>query len=458
MKDNWLEGGLKDKLDGYGSSMDFEAAWSALDEQRSSKKRGLYGLWLSSVLVVFALGVFGYWYSGTSEPQTEISELPQVLKNTETERVENQSTLTTLSRSSQEEYQQFGEQKAIEDQQTTQSLVKPEPSMTKQEGALICARGLSTQSKDNAVVMASTQQVVDSSKAGQITKTRSTQSITPIFKDKESKYNLLSPMTSLSKYSNKLDDIEPKVSFGDLAVVKSKVDCPKVQKSTNSYIGVGVGYGPRASGALFAEETPLDVASAQLYYQQYLSKTLYLKTGVSISQYTNSVEDSRTNMTTITATDQVVAIYHYQDGSTTDILGTANVDRTETYTYQLYNKYTLVSIPVMLGLKVMPRKQSYVQVEAGVSTTVGSKYDIKYFDVATDNKFMPVQDLGLRQYGLFHGVYGLQWNYTPTFLGGLELFAKYQGALQFNDIGNTSSTKSTKLNAQQVFLGMQMRL
>lgn len=456
MKDNWLEQELKDKLDGYDSSMNLEQAWSALKEKRTPKDRKRFLVWIIfGSLISLTIGLVSLNYMNKSDLTKE-------------------NTSATSGSVSADLNQELNKSKALDESKILNSKIIAEPLITSINNAQPSIK--SNHSKNLTQNNSNSFSKIESSWGHEPTST-----IDKVLKEKSSSENVVTHMrNSISKRkqvvtnignNNLAKVIELVRVFPLLNMVEKhpislplnvgkmeKVDCPSRANGQSHYISVSGGYGFRPKGRIMSVETPVDLVSAQVHYQGSLTRNFYFRTGVNFDQFTNRVESQGINSFTSPRADQVVLVYHYQDGSTEEVLEVADVDVTETFGYTLYNRYKFISIPAMLGMNFLVKKQSYFQAETGISASIASKYDVKYFDITAAEKFNQVENLGLKRSGILRGLYAIQWNYTNANLNALELFLRYQGSFQVNNISNNTAMNIERFKAQQLFVGVQYRL
>lgn len=460
MNDKWFEEGINEKLGKYGSPIDLETAWAAFEVQRKPEKNKRYfGFWLSGCIMLSTLGG-GLLYLNVNTDR-EHGLLPNIAT------IKEQPSDIILNKLSVE-------RNVIE----TVTTVINEPSEHKSSSETLREIDFNNSKEqvpnsiENKNIQNNSQRIIstkksESVKANSIATTVETSDKIILNKPKQEYRTLnangfkpvIQQLSPLLRNSRLLPINQIELSEAPELSKEFNNSPRRVQDQRSNLIGITTGYGPRVSGRILAREIPLDVMSLNIYYQTFLSKNLYLKTGVNLDQFTNKVEGSLVKTFTEMAEDQIVAIYHYQDGTQIPVLDDAEIDLAETTTYDIFNRYQFLSIPVVIGVRLEMKKKSSFQIEAGMSSTIQSKYDMKYFDMSSTEKFIKFDDLNLRRSALLKGQYGIQWNYSPLrFSNNLEFLLKYQGSIQLNSLSIDPNEVLQPFNSHQVFFGLQYRI
>jgi len=237
----------------------------------------------------------------------------------------------------------------------------------------------------------------------------------------------------------------------EVEVFKSKAIFPK-------YISIASGYSPFSKGKILEEESSLDAISTNLLYHKYLSKKLYLSTGISFDQFTTRLETVNTQNYTESRDNQIIRTDEYQNGLVEETLGIGEVAISEKTTFEIYNRYKFVSVPLILGLELSPSGRSSFQIEGGMSASILSQFDGKVLATNSTEIFNDLNSLDLKKQGMLGGLFGLQWNYIPVKNKDWKLFLKYQGYFQLNKLSDSPDLNIDKFNAHQFFVGVKYEL
>lgn len=476
MKENWLEQGLHDKLDHYESPIDLESAWEALEAERPApkKKRRFLIWWFWGLALLVSGSTYFLWesihspnaleVSASLETVTAISENNLTTKNKGNNSVLEETAL--LPPSNQKTPKQPVDRAAI---QKTSTIVKSQPNDAKTD----TTNPNLTETQNKAINSISKTNLTP--KAPHLIRPNTISNLDS--SDKQS-FNLLSIFNQVQKgttsskrkfrvtpqlYTLNLSSVETTATNSTennlplLPTSDSEIRTNKKAVKIPQYIGLESGFGLRAKGKTLTDEIPLDVFSIQLFYQKYLSKKIYLKTGVAYQQFTNKLESDTTKRYTQLMDDQIILVNQYADGRTENVYGTAEVETIERTQYQIFNKYRFLSVPILFGVELFPFKKNSLQVESGFSATIFSQFDGRFLADSPTTTFNELATLDLKNTGLFHALLAVQWNVRPFNNSDWTLFLKYQGNLQLNDLSNSASLNIEKFHVQQLFMGLKYK-
>lgn len=467
MKKDWLEQGLNDKLGNYESSMDLEEAWMALEAKRQAPKRKRRFLiwWFLGGILVLSLSASGYflWEKGTMNESMDTSDIFKIEQNI----VEN-CIETPISNPTNKELHLSGqatEDKSLNPKGLRQDIAiaefapnklkngKTRPTNT--ESSITATKSIANiQSKANKpnVMIKNTSNISSSWKDENQELQATTRVSYQALSETERESEMIPKLPTLN---NLLEipniDLE-KLNFSQLSTLDKEMRTKHKTTFVPQYVGVESGYGWRSKGKVLEDEKPLDVFSIHLFYQKYLNKKIYLKTGIQFSQFTNKLELDSTNTYTQVVDNQLILINEYADGTIDNVYGLAEIETIETINMKLFNQYKFLSVPIILGLELSPFKNSSFQVEAGFSTTIFSKFDGHFMG---NNGLEKLENLNLKKTGILNALYAAQWNIRPFKRANWKLFLKYQGSFQWNKLSEQPRLNMEKFNAQQLFVGLK---
>ena len=459
MRENWLEEGLRDKFEGFDSELNLEEAWGTLEQTRNApNKRRLGWLWIVTGSLLF-LGSSLAVFQLTTNETTEITDAPvkakvsNVISQKQKEVVDVNDVKETLvsDQISKSETPLSGTSSIKTSQRQQKDTPNRNTQTTLSNNLVYDAPSSYPTTRQNNVTnqnnLTAVDQVNDSAVS---TVGRQSAALT--------QSNLaINQITLLAGVSSKLQRDSKQVLNHKIADFLL-LDRVKKSKSIPQFVGIDFGFSPVTNGQVLANEEALDGISASLFYKKHLSRRFYLKTGLGLDRFMTKQEGSTENSFTSIEPDQIVERIIYQDGTIENVLGDGEVTTTESTTYQLYNSYQFVSIPVVAGFRIVDRDLTSIEVEGGMSTTISSQYDVKEYDPANGGQVNQLADLNLRNTSVFSGLLAAQWNYHPKSLKRLGLFMKVGTRFQLNDISTDESFNIDKFRSYQLGLGLQYRL
>ena len=452
MKKNWLENGLNDKLGDYGSPIDLEEAWKALEQQRKpeKKKRRFLGWWFFGL--IFFIGMGGYFLMEKNNALSSISDsdinanIPVAFNNTNNNVNQKSShdknllvdnnVLNNKTLSEKTKHLHISKSDEIENKKAIKT--KPanvQHSITHPQEQLIIQSTVSNQSRD--VSINNEQRLSDNNFIVE------PKTIASILQLPLVNTLLLNSFESVSL-------LEKCEALQKVKIKKSKSFYPK-------YISIASGYSPFSKGKILEEETSLDAISANLLYHKYLSKNLYLSTGISFDQFTNRIETI--DIQNYTELDNhLIKTNEYLNGIVEETYGMVEVAVMEKTTFEVFNKYKFVSIPLILGLELSPSGKSSFQIEGGMSASILNQIDGKILATNSTEIFNDLNSLDLKKRGIVSGLFGMQWNYIPVKNKDWRLFLKYQGYFQLNKLSDAPDLNISQFNAHQFSMGIKYEL
>ncbi len=473
MKQDWLDNSLGDKLDGYDSPMDLENAWEALQAKRQApekkKKNRFFFIWILFGLVTIGLG--GSYFllnNATDNPitktSTEVKNAKIVLEKTnpasstllQTEKTNSNNTTDNTFTNKEEQslttnknYENLGlatKNKSYENQNTS----------NQKETSPIVASNIHFPKKGNNDLTPSIRKV-------DFTETDVLNLVLPFQNEEENKEvldqtdarNEVEPITisllpSLevnylaSPQLIKMERLNASISaFDDKEIIN-----PKSASSSPIHLGIVAGYGIRSKGKVLSTENPLDVISTNLFLEKRLfTDRLYLKTGINFDQFVNRIETTTEVDLTETLDNQLITVNHFQNGTTQEIFGTAKVQTIKKTSTKNFNRYRLISVPLILGFDMISSKRASIQLEGGVARSIFGFHSGTDFDLIESD---------FEKQGVWQGLYGLNLNYN---LGrNLNIFSSVKGNYHLNTIGKSDQLKMEKFRFYQIQLGLRFKL
>jgi len=470
MEDNLFDDQRNKMFDDYDSEMHLEAEWKALQERRQPTKRPII-VWMLSI--GFAIvGISWVMYSSYTTPAiasnaaavstntvvanditTKADATNQVATN---EKVINEE-VTSILPGAQDDFQAKEKLTALQDDENddAQNLKTKKTNEAAIANSSKNQISQSTPSSKNEVSQSSQEQSnsVDQSKASTLKNTPTVQ------KNNELKLNfkpkLTNQITSLPLAQTLvvtddfvLDDLD--FVFGQTMERK------KSSKASTQYLSLAFGYSPITRGSVLENEKTKHGISSSIHYKKYLSPKFYIATGLGFDQFTTQVTGDSENIYTQLEENQILERYYNADGTIEYVYGTGEVEVIELTSFKLYNRYNFISVPVLLGLQIYHNGKSHLEFETGVSATIVSQYEVKYFDGI--NQFKDYEDLDLRQTGLFSSITNLTWHYQPQSIERLDFFCRLGARLQLNDITSEQMVNTKRFKSLNFGIGVDYRL
>lgn len=453
MRKDWLEDDLKDRFEDFGSEMDLEAEWSALEDRRDPEPKRRFPIWyvIAGVLLV---GVTWLGYANyESDDKDTLGEVTLIdVDGDRISEIENIQRGQSDALTKTSEYQaQIVEEKKVKqhpfNQKTNQTATQITPS----------------QSFSTLKNTLTTRTPYANTDPG-IKRTYRTSSVSKQLPQiaKVETSNIMNQTRSVLSI-NSIDGIVSLLNDeGSLPRLRRRIKTFDKKRLTAGYtgehfVGLVAGYSPLTSGRILANENSLDAISAGIYYKKYISSRFFLQTGLNWDRYTTSISGTDQNITTDLVEDQLLEQYFYLDGTVVDVFGEGEVTTTETANYSLYNRYQFFSIPVIVGYQLYRGNSVVLEIEGGISATVASRYDVKNFDIV-NRAFQQNENLPLSSAGIISGLTALNLHYQPAQMDRLNFIGRVGASLQFNDIATDNDYVFDRFRSYQLGLGLQYRL
>jgi len=417
MKEDWLDKNLEDKFDGYESPMDLEKTWDAIQVRRQEpKKKNRF---------FYSLG--------------KISQL--------------ENHIVSITNSTKREHQ---------------SLARKN-SKTKNRVSISNVESTSTNNLNNndKIIFAKNTYLKSNSPISYFSKNKNQKPRTnlefPLVGKKEIEsqtngnhiQNTILPIATLptlkKKYLKSTNANTQGFAFSTNFEMENKTACEVFKIGCippPNYLTIYTGYGIRSTGKIFQEENPLDAISLGILFEKrFMKSKFYLKSGINFDQFVNSVEKSSELISVQSSDNQLILINQYQDGTTEEIYGMGEFTQIEKTTSKEFNRYQLVSVPLILGYDLYSNKKLTLQIEGGTARSIYTNYSGKIFDLA---------DIDLEKKGVWQGLYGLNVNYR--FQDGFQIFSSLKGNQHFNTFGKSSNLQIQKFRFHQTQIGLRIRL
>ena len=466
MKDDWLNKKLEEKLDNYDSPMDLENAWESLQAKRQppKKKNRFFFFWV--IFGLLTMGVGGSYFFLNNEADNianVIQEADHFSKNQNShfEKTESSSPTPSISKKTNQNNADAivsTETKTI--QNTSKNITHKNQNYSDQKET-------KTKLKENVSFSKTKNNKVNTS-------------IANLDFPKKSMPNLIFPKQDNQESNISIDSIVPQKTTQPIAVLflpslemslvnlsqkesyeklnasysgfySSQLTEPRIAPVSiypDKYLIISVGYGIRSKGKVLTGENPLDIISVNaLYEKHFLNKRIYLKTGINFDQFVNKTKSTTQQNLTESRDNQLIAVNHYQNGTIENVFGTTNVSEIEMTTEKNFNKYRLISIPIIIGYDILSSYRSNLQIEAGFARSIFEFHSGKYFDLV---------DSDFKKRGVWQGVYGLNFNFKTS--SRTNIFTSVKGNYHFNKIGKSDQLDMEKFRFHQIQFGLRFKL
>lgn len=461
MKDNWLETGLNDKFENFGSPIDLDEAWRALEEKRKpSRKKRRFLIWWGMGATLL---ICGYFFLDRHNDQlvtspgikrnmivefntkTESSTFETNVNSINTEEVLNNNSASTdinqldILENDQFENIKIEKTKTIDGRQRSTEIGRSYPDNS------VMSSFEKPESKDRESFGGKEKSAIEPlNDFGNIASIPSAKFI------KEAE------LLFVNKLLHSILDEEPNLDLSNEPRYFDEVITYYAKPRLPQLVGISSGYSFLSKGKTLQTERSLDAFSFNLFYQKNISKRLYLKSGIEWNRFVNKIELSTTKSYMENKDGQILVINIFQNGTEELLYGNADVEINETTNFELFNRYSFINIPLIFGMELFSTKRSSFQIESGLSVSIIGKYNGRFLAGNSSEVLTSLNSLELREIGLMNGLYAMQWNYAPFERNeNWEFFASYRGSFQLNNISNDKTLNVQKFRAQQIALGLQ---
>lgn len=461
MKDDWLNKNLREKLDDYDSPMDLENAWESLQAKRQppKKKKRFFFFWL--IFGLLAAGIGGSYLLSSSlsdhNSKTEtITEADHLLEN-ENQQFEKAKSSSILSKSKttnelNDESNKVVKTKTIQNASKNISYENQVHSNYKESKSIPNANIPFSEIENNNIITSSknlgfignssTNSIFPQQEEGE--KTRAIDSKNAL-KEERPMADLFLPSLEM-----RLLDLPQTENLEKLDALLSKSTCYVFTSSpmAKDYFTISAGYGIHSKGKVVTNENPLDVFSVNAFFEKrFRNRKIYLKTGFTFDQFVNSIEMITEASFTEQRDDQLITVNYFQNGDIENVFGTADVEILERTSSETFNRYQLLSIPMILGYDVISANKLSLQIEGGMARSIFGFYSGKTFDLI---------DSDLEKQGVWQGLYGLNFNYKTG--SRIHIFTSLKGNYHFNKMGKSDQLDIEKFRFHQVQVGLRFKL
>ncbi len=466
MIQDWLDKNLGDKLDNYDSPMDLENAWESLQAKRQApkKKNRFFFFWV--IFGLIAIGAVGSYFllNNISENNYNaeanlITETDNISKNENPHFEKTELSSPTLSNAKNVNQHNADTNIATE----TKTILNTSKNIT------VESQDITTQKETKSIVNTNTpfpktknNNVITSNTNSSFPKKPNANFIFP--KQNKIENIVASDSTIFPK------TVQPMAVRFLPSLEMSLLDLPQNENSileiytkqkpisyqpvpvriilSSSYFGVTAGYGIRSRGKILSQENPLDVITINAFYEDRFGYSkLYFKTGITLDQFVNSIESTSEQLLSQPRDNQLIAVNHFQNGTTEDVFGTAEVSEIEKTFSKNYNRYQLISIPIILGYDVISSNTASLQIEGGIARSIFGFHSGKYFDLV---------DSDFEKRGVWQGIYGLNFNFRTS--SRSNIFTSLKGNYHFNTIGKSDQLDIEKFRFHQIQVGLRFKL
>ncbi|MFK8009326.1 MAG: hypothetical protein AB8H03_23395 [Saprospiraceae bacterium] len=460
MKQEWLDKNLDDKLGDYDSPMDLESAWESLqakrEEPKKKKKNRFFFFWV--IFGLFTIGVGGsHFFFNNGNDHTYINTIPKLedklenenqhfgkiekasptplnSKNTTLQNVDKNITTKTKTIQNTRKNKSF-ENQNYSTPKNAKTNVDANPLFSKTKNNAVSDVNLDSSEKSNENFISPNQD--EANKAITIDSTipqREVQPIAVLFLP-----SLEPNLLNLSRQEN-LEILNP--SYAGIPILYPPT------ASTPNYFGIAAGYGIHSKGQVLPQENSLDAITVNAFYEHRFGRTnWFFKTGINYDQFIKKMETTTELPFSEEDDDQLITVNHFKNGTVQNIYGVADVSKIEKTTSKNFNRYRLISIPMIMGYDLISLNRASLQVEGGIARSIFGFHSGKDFDLI---------DSDFEKRGVWQGLYGLNFNFrTGT---RTNIFTSLKGNYHFNNIGKSDQLDMEKFRLQQIQIGLKFRL
>ncbi len=434
MKENWHNKELQDGLGAYDSPMDLDKAWEALETKRKPKKekRRFFFLWFFGLLALISIGSYSILKNNAKEVDTlsivneRLNEVAQNISETkvlEKENADLSKKEKTIAEEEVKKVESKGQLKSIETKTETNDTAIDKVELTeKGEGSIleILNNNKFTNERERLVFENNKERNTRSSQIkSTISKDSKRLSQKTIAQDNpENRFSKKAiSLNSRLELPNVLKGVPlPSLQFTfsgfDLQEKESKMivkDRPNSKKNLRTRFGLSSTYAIFTDGFIQSGEQPLDAMMYRVFYERFISPKFYLKTGFSFQQFTTELTMTEIDTDLEMENNLLLIENQFQDGSITQEYGTGEVRYVQSNNHQFFNRYRLVSIPLLVGYEFPVFSKSSLQFEVGVATSILSAHSGKIIENETHLSFDESSNFEERSIGVLQGISAVQY-------------------------------------------------
>ncbi|MFK7771698.1 MAG: hypothetical protein AB8F94_06150 [Saprospiraceae bacterium] len=467
MKQDWLDNNLDDKLGDYDSPMDLENAWELLQAKRQPPKKKKNFLFFWMLFGFLTIGVTGSYFLLNNETDNNYNNViteTEVSSKTESQPLEetvstspilpdsrntNQNNIDDNIITETKTIQNASKNKSYENQnysnskETKSGIEKNTPfSKTKNNNVITSDENLGFPKKSTIGLISPKENETDKAVKNtiQIDSAISQKEVQPI-----AVLFLPSLETSLLKFSQEENYEILDVSYYSIPTVYPP------STSTPNYFGIVAGYGIQTKGQVLPEESSLDAVTVNAFYEYRFGRSKwFFKTGINYDQFVKKLETTTEQSFSEEVDNQLITVNHFQDGSTQDVFGVADVAKIEKTSSKNFNRYRLISIPMTVGYDLISLNRASLQIEGGMARSILGFHSGKDFDMIESD---------FKKQGVWQGLYGLNLNVKTG--ARTNIFTSLKGNYHFNKIGQSEQLDQLdleKFRIHQIQVGLRFKL
>jgi len=403
-----IENKIRDQVYHHETLIDNDQLWNAI--QRKQNKRRPFFYWLLSGLMLFALGGYAYSYFNIANENSNI-EASSFAQTTETTPTLNKNSNTDLTQTAtplaQDAVSSTDQQKNIKPTENLKTVTESKKTKThsttsrkknNQKQSFVSSISNSTTSNSTSALQklaAATTPVVTPTFAAkaEVSKTTAapkTQNLVSSTKSKTASpsslrfglsdlQNIDDRYSALSGYSRMANPLSRRV-LKTKRSLKRQIDCYDHSRKKNplyvlAYAGPAYVMKSLSNATTNTEvndyiqlreetERVLEGWRTGLMLKYVHKSGVYGKFGIEWMRINEKMEYGETEETTVIET-QIVKWIVNEQGDSNAITGPVTVTYTKSTNWEIFNKYTFVNVPLMLGYQQEKGKWTYAA-EAGV--------------------------------------------------------------------------------------------
>ena len=465
MKENWHNKDLGDKLGAHGSPMDLENAWEVLQAKRKPEKedRPFFVWWLAGLLLLCSLGGYFVWHKNQIAIPIADVNTTQSVQHSARKKAKNLASIESPKHivPDSELVEEASSGFSANDKPIKNSSNKRASShanQIKKPKSITSIIHSKIAIKRPSYIPISSRVITDTNEVNN----RETKKQPGVLKD--TSFNNSISKTAVQRITSLNFDLQilDLIKLNNLLIpttetfINSKLQFPR--KKAIDFISISSGYGLHKTGAIHSDEKRLDAISLNLLFGRFLSPKIYIKTGISIQQFTNELKTTEEKNSIQLVDSQLVEINQFLDGTEELVYRTAEAAFLETKKHHIYNRYRFASIPLLLGYKFGTFKTSSLHLEAGISCSIFAHHSGKINNLGLLQHFEDLPAFSINKFGVLQGVYNINYQFGFDERSKWSLSTGMQGSFQLNEIGKSESLNFEKFRAFQLLLGLRYEL
>jgi len=373
MRKDWLDKRLEQKLEGFEMPLDLESAWDNLEQIRKKKKKKVFIPWIGTFLILGLFSFLIYPHLEPNESQSKVikARIDSIESSTKTERYVETTTIGNTMEHSRENFQFQDNSTSIP--KATSTFASESYSNKKsfkehkvyvEDSYIIGPSSITSDEIDLDEIVASTtdtnsmQKKISKSPFSEILK-KSELNVIPIF-----------PLTQISVVE----------SISEMKVPEQPQPQPEISVKTNQFGFVGM-YGITkvkrtninldeiAFKQLEESEKPIDVIGAGITFTHILKNNIYLNTGLLYHQWSDRLNIQKSSTISELRENIPVEIRSYNNGLIDTLYGNVMVQNEQIGTFDIWNKNTLIGVPLGVGYHWKIKDRMSIKIGAGFLTS-----------------------------------------------------------------------------------------